>query len=367
MYIENKVSDSESKQYHFPDIYFQDITEIHNNKEFSVKRKYAGLYTVFINIIEEKTQNCRISFSGVFPRMTYICKNYDFSDTEIYHLNKFRIHCNRIRQNRDIPSYEDYLYDLKSLSDFIAKIYGRPIPENLKECLPHATRSITSADYAPDINIRITVSSWDKDFITGYTEDDNSVFVKIDYHKYAQNNDLDYITDLLAENTQLYLLNTKIEKNGIFCPEQIIYEPDYLLEISTIARCWKEYGDHPCNYLLEKISPARNTSAMLLGNLAGQFLDETINTQDLHENSYNNSIKRFFIKSALKIITCEESLKDFHHQAKEQMKNIRNFVEKIFPEIHNIERDKLILEPSFICKELGIQGRVDLLQDNYKI
>lgn len=367
MYIENKVSDSESKQYHFPDIYFQDITEIHNNKEFSVKRKYAGLYTVFINIIEEKTQNCRISFSGVFPRMTYICKNHDFSDTEIYHLNKFRIHCNRIRQNRDIPSYEDYLYDLKSLSDFIAKIYGRPIPENLKECLPHATRSIISADYAPDINIRITVSSWDKDFITGYTEDDNSVFVKIDYHKYAQNNDLDYIADLLAENTQLYLLNTKIEKNGIFCPEQIIYEPDYLLEISTIARCWKEYGDHPCNYLLEKISPARNTSAMLLGNLAGQFLDETINTQDLHENSYNNSIKRFFIKSALKIITCEESLKDFHHQAKEQMKNIRNFVEKIFPEIHNIERDKLILEPSFICKELGIQGRVDLLQDNYKI
>ena len=39
MYIENKVSDSESKQYHFPDIYFQDITEIHNNKEFSVKRR----------------------------------------------------------------------------------------------------------------------------------------------------------------------------------------------------------------------------------------------------------------------------------------------------------------------------------------
>ena len=115
-------------------------------------------------------------------------------------------------------------------------------------------------------------------------------------------------------------MNTKIEKNGILCPEQIIYEPDYLLEISTIARCWKEYGDHPCNYLLEKISPARNTPAMLLGNLAGQFLDETINTQDLHENSYNNSIKRFFIKSALKIITCEESLKDFHHQAKEQMK-----------------------------------------------
>ena len=128
---------------------------------------------------------------------------------------------------------------------------------------------------------------------------------------------------MLAENTQLYLLNTKIEKNGIFCPEQIIYEPDYLLEISTIARCWKEYGDHPCNYLLEKISPARNTPAMLLGNLAGQFLDETINTQDLHENSYNNSIKRFFIKSALKIITCEESLKDFHHQAKEQYPEFR--------------------------------------------
>ncbi len=149
--------------------------------------------------------------------MTYICKNHDFSDTEIYHLNKFRIHCNRIRQNRDIPSYEDYLYDLKSLSDFIAKYTGDRFPKTYKECLPHATRSITPADYAPDINIRITVSSWDKDFITGYTEDDNSVFVKIDYHKYAQNNDLDYIADLLAENTQLYLLkHEKSKKTGFF-------------------------------------------------------------------------------------------------------------------------------------------------------
>lgn len=346
--------------------YLDDITEIHQNQELSVKEKYAQLYIVFINMIEDRTQHCRISFSGVFPRMTYICKTCSFSSAEIYHLNTFRIHCNKVGRNDMTPTEDDYRYDVKILTDSIAKIYNQAVPDSLKETLPHSNRAITFSGYAPVFHIRVTVLSWDKQYITGYTEDDNSVSVKIDYHKYAQNNDLDYITNLLTDNSQLYLLNTKIDENGIFCPDQIIYEPDYLIEISAIARCWKEYGHHPYNYLLEKVTPARNTSAMLLGNLAGQFLDEIINAQQ-QKTDYNDSIKRFFSKSALKVITCKENLREFHSQAKEQMRNIRNFVEEAFTDIHHIERDKLILEPSFICEELGIQGRVDLLQNDYKI
>ena len=347
--------------------YLNNIAEIHQNQDLPVKEKYAQLYTIFINMIEDRTQDCRISFSGAFPRMTYICKNRNFSNAEIYLLNTFRIHCNQVSRNQMTPTEDDYRYDVKTLSDSIAKIYNLPVPDSLKDTLPSSNRPVSVSHYTPNINLRVTVSTWDKNHITGYTEDNNSAFIKIDYHKYAHNNDLDYVTSLLTENSQLYLLNTKIDENGVFCPEQIIYEPDYLIEISAIARCWKEYGHHPYNYLLEKITPARNTSAMLLGNLAGQFLDEVINKQQQQECDYNDSIKHFFSKSALKIITCKENLQEFHSLAKEQMRNIRYFVEESFSDIHNIERDKLILEPSFICEELGIQGRVDLLQDDYKI
>ncbi|WP_455499085.1 AAA domain-containing protein [Coprobacter sp.] len=346
--------------------YFNNIAEINQNQEISVKEKYAQLYIVFVNIIEDKTQHCRISFSGTFPRMAYICKECNFSDTEIYHLNTVRIHCNKVNRNDMTPTEEDLLYDIKALADSIAKIYNLSIPDNLKKILPVSNRAISIYNYTSNINLRVTVSTWDENYMTGYTEDENSALIKIDYRKYAHNNDLDYITNLLTENCQLYLLNIKIDEHRFFCPDQIIYEPDYLIEISAIARCWKEYGHHPYNYLLEKITPARNTSAMLLGNLAGQFLDETINTQQ-KDTDYNNSIKRFFTKSALKIITCKDDLREFHSQAKEQMKNIRNFVQELFPYIHNIERDKLILEPSFVCEKLGIQGRVDLLQDDYKV
>ncbi len=367
MCVEDKTSGIQPEENDFSDIYFQDITEIHNNRDFSVKKKYACLYSVFTHMIEEETRNCHISFSGIFPRMAYVCKNRDFSGIDIYRLNKFRIHCNKTRRNQYTPSDEEYLADLKTLTDFIARIYKKAVPERLKKDIPETIRIDGIPGNVSNKEIRITVSTWDKDFITGYTEGDNAVLVKVDYHKYAPNDDLSYLTDLLSENAQLYLLDTRIGENGILCPEQIIYEPDYLLDISAIARCWKEYGHHPCNYLLEKLSPARNTSAMLLGNLAGQLLDEIVNTPNYQESNYKDSIKRFFAKSALKIITCKEDLSDFHHQAKEQMKNIRNFVTNSFPEIHHIEPDKLILEPSFICEKLGIQGRVDLLQDNYRI
>lgn len=59
---------------------------------------------------------------------------------------------------------------------------------------------------------------------------------------------------------------------------------------------------------------------------------------------------------------------NFHEQAQAQMMNIRSFVHDVLP--HNIQafdKHNTLLEASFICEQLGLQGRVDMLQKDFKV
>ena len=347
---------------------FQEILQLLDDRLASLSEKYNRLYALFIRMLEEQTLHTGISFSGPFPRMTYVCKDHDFSETELYRLNRFRVHCLEAMRNHESPEYRVFLYDVKALAQSAAHIYGEPVPDELAAKLPHrdAPVEFQSAFTGARRNLRLVVDSWDEQMIQGYVEGEEAVLVRVEYHAQAVDEDLCYIRKLLEAGTQLFLLDVKTTPDGVLQPKQIIYEPDYLVDISSIAACWKEYGHQPYNNLLRKLMPAANTPAIQLGNLAGQFLDEAINNRSGKPINYNDSIKHFFNHSALELITCGD-LQDFHHEARQQLQNIERFVGEVFAGVHHIKPEELILEPSFICEELGLQGRVDLLQNDYRV
>ena len=347
---------------------FQEILQLLDDRLASLSEKYNRLYALFIRMLEEQTLHTGISFSGPFPRMTYVCKDHDFSETELYRLNRFRVHCLEAMRNHESPEYRVFLYDVKALAQSAAHIYGEPVPDELAAKLPHrdAPVEFQSAFTGAKRNLRLVVDSWDEQMIQGYVEGEEAVLIRVDYHAQAVDEDLCYIRKLLEAGTQLFLLDVKTTSDGVLQPKQIIYEPDYLVDISSIAACWKEYGHQPYNNLLRKLMPAANTPAIQLGNLAGQFLDEAINNRSGKPINYNDSIKHFFNHSALELITCGD-LQDFHHEARQQLQNIERFVGEVFAGVHHIKPEELILEPSFICEELGLQGRVDLLQNDYRV
>ena len=347
---------------------FQEILQLLDDRLASLSEKYNRLYALFIRMLEEQTLHTGISFSGPFPRMTYVCKDHDFSETELYRLNRFRVHCLEAMRNHESPEYRVFLYDVKALAQSAAHIYGEPVPDELAAKLPHrdAPVEFQSAFMGARRNLRLVVDSWDEQMIQGYVEGEEAVLVRVDYHAQAVDEDLCYIRKLLEAGTQLFLLDVKTTPDGVLQPKQIIYEPDYLVDISSIAACWKEYGHQPYNNLLRKLMPAANTPAIQLGNLAGQFLDEAINNRSGKPINYNDSIKHFFNHSALELITCGD-LQDFHREARQQLQNIERFVGEVFAGVHHIKPEELILEPSFICEELGLQGRVDLLQNDYRV
>lgn len=141
-----------------------------------------------------------------------------------------------------------------------------------------------------------------------------------------------------------------------------VVEPDVLVDISTIAACFQDYGHHPLAYLINRLKPSANTSSILLGNFAGTALDQIIHDP---EADFGDMLRTSFSEQALQFCTCEDfNPVKFKTDALRQVNNIRQAVDALFGEY---DRNKALLEPSFVCKALGLRGRVDLMTSDMRL
>ena len=141
-----------------------------------------------------------------------------------------------------------------------------------------------------------------------------------------------------------------------------VVEPDVLVDISTIAACFQDYGHHPLAHLINRLKPLSNTAPILLGNFAGTALDQIIHDPAA---DFGDMLRTSFSEQALQFCTCEDfNPAKFKTDALHQVNNIREAVDVLFDEY---DRDKALLEPSFVCKALGLRGRVDLMTSDMRL
>ena len=166
---------------------------------------------------------------------------------------------------------------------------------------------------------------------------------------------------------QLNLLDVTVDDNGVYTPSFIVLEPDYLLDISSLAECYKDYGSHPANYFLSRLVPIENARPLLLGNIANLFLDEWIYAGE-KEPDYTECMKKAFRQYPIELAACEElrnpqKEKEFAQDCRMHFEHIRETVQKTFLQPgYNLDKNDAVLEPSYICEALGIQGRLDYMQ-----
>ena len=141
-----------------------------------------------------------------------------------------------------------------------------------------------------------------------------------------------------------------------------VVEPDVLVDISAIAACFQDYGHHPLSYLINRLKPSANTQPILLGNFAGTALDRIIHNADAE---FGDMLRNSFCEQALLFCTCDDfQPAQFKADAQRQVANIREAVNDLFA-VYN--REKALLEPSFICRQLGLRGRVDLMTNDMQL
>ncbi len=212
--------------------------------------------------------------------------------------------------------------------------------------------------------LRVSVESWDEEHI--HATDPSGTSVEIDYGKDNPQllGDCHYLTEMLSEGTQLNIVCPH-DEDGLLRPELIVYQPDFLLDISSIASRFNDFGETPLLSLVKRFATNRSTRYSLLGDFASQLLDEEVHHK---KRPYAESIAEFFTHHALAMATCEGLSQDFHRDAMRQKKIIHRAISEDLPHMVGTYRsEEVVLEPSFVCEELGLQGRMDFLQTDFRL
>lgn len=208
--------------------------------------------------------------------------------------------------------------------------------------------------------IRITVTGRDDSLIYGKCAAGSGEEIRILY----SDGEWLYLKQLLHRGAQVNVVNPSFE-NGICHPGLIILEPDYLVEVTAVAGCFEEYGHRPLINLLHKIAPKENSKHIMLGNLAGQLLDCEVHTPP-ENNPYDAAYSRYIRQNAFDALTTD--IKGLQREGQLQKDNIHKALSAdMAGRTASYNREKVILEPSFFCEMLGLQGRMDFLQTDCRV
>lgn len=342
--------------------FFDDLIEIHNEQN-RTKDKYPKLRSLLERVCKDLTTNESVQFSNLFSRLNYVCEKTNLDRRKTFQINTLRINANNVLHSDFKPTQEDYLQNLKALCNALSHFYSIDIPRVLLSVLPKTDYYKPKQRQGKKYDrIRIEVSSTDEQYIYAFDEENPTEEpIKIKHHVSGINEEFNATVEKLWKGCQLNLIDVTVDEQGIYLPDLIILEPDYLLDISSLAECMKEYGKHPLNFVQSKFEPIKNTKHILLGNIANLFLDEFVNEKPTLPVVYNDSIKKAFKSAPFEFSTCEEIDTNFFQDTQIQFQNIKNVVNNVFPE-KSIDRENALLEPNFICEHLGVQGRLDFLQ-----
>lgn len=392
--------------------FYNTIAEIYNNEEIDNKEKSKILFNILQRISYAKTKNIKQIFANLYSRIEYICSQFNID-------NSIKIDIHRIKHDYTNHHYTqcDILFNIKTLVRLVSFCYNATIPKELQNIdEKHLDRTeiksigidnkgienkgiknteIDSKDIstqnADSINtqnlntinaknkytkgeifythIRISVLSFNDKSIIASVVDETCREIAVNYTETIY--DLSYIREYLHIGMQMNLLDVKIIDNH-YIPKYIILNPDYLINVSSIANNFENYGRSKFNYLVKELKERQPNYHLLLGNLADDMLDNTIHS-DANPYNYSDVLTSFLKSNVLEFMYCQtkNELSEFHAQAKIRMANIKSIISDLIYEIDLFEsvydKDKILLESSFISEILGITGRVDMIQNDFKL
>ena len=349
---------------------YLDLWTLCKDTERPLRHCYRSLRESFERIARERMQNVALQATDLAARINYLSAQFSLEDSVKNALHTFRLTSNDVMNRRKEPVADEFLRDVRSVVEAYQGILEVPVPKELDELLPKKMwkTPMKRAKLETIRRIRVCFEAADDEFLYVHPVDEVSEECwKVRYNMVGFNEEFsDGIADFWR-HAQLNLLDVRLNEDGTYTPSFIVLEPDYLIDISSLAECYRDYGSHPANYLMSRLVPIDNARPLLLGNIANLFLDEWIYAGG-EEPDYIACMKKAFRQYPIELAACEELLnseteKTFAKDCRMHFEHIRQTVRETFlAPGYNLDKNDAVLEPSYICEALGIQGRLDYMQ-----
>ena len=331
---------------------------------------YKQMRDLLERICRAQMQSSSLQMTDLSARISFIAAKTGLSVGEQNRLHTFRLTSNQILNRCLEPNREKLLRDVKTLAFLVRKLSGENIPDELYRLLPRADATYLVAPPACERVRRMRVCFQYADeqylYVTPLDEVSERPYL-VRYNIPQINEEFAETCKLLWQHAQMNLLDVAIDEAGILTPSFIVLEPDYLIDISSLAECFRDYGHHPGNYFLSRMQPIEYARPLLLGNIANLFLDEWIHAPN-EDIDYRTCMQKAFRRYPIELAACpdlrdREKERQFFDDCKLHFEHIRETVNDTFHTAgYELDKTDAVLEPSYICEALGLQGRLDYMQ-----
>jgi len=353
----NQESISQDVSTDVPGVY-NDLARIHSSG-MSAETKGLALRDIFMQIANkyamEKAPN--VTFTSLMTKIQYLCD----SNMELYrHVDQFRYRSNALAKGTITFSDGEYKEGFRAVCEFAEMLLLLPLPSILADwvaSIEYRKSFVESIDEREKISLKIVVEEYGKQYVIGRDIELGVLAKKIrlDLSKSGEAND--DLHHLLYENAVLLLVTPKKVDEHNWIASEVVLEPDRLLSPSTLGAL-TEFANPGLRYILTLFENTDDRQKYYLrGNLANQFLSDSISSTNI---SHDNSCKNFFRKNALSLTTACLSQK-WRAEAMANYTNIKQIINREIPKTYGVCPDDWLIETPFVSPTLGLSGRMDLI------
>ncbi len=353
---------------------FDDLIAIDENPTLSLSGKIRRHRASLEQCCKILSRDDALTFSNLFGRLEYVCNKKQLTSAQKSRLHQFRIAANKVSQNKTQPTDNDYFRGLKILAQAYGWFFGVEVPAEIKKL--YESRQIGEGERKtyhinPDgfRGMVLSIDTKNKELTVQPDLAGEVPPVIARYNVEGVNDEMTSSVELMEPGWQVQFLETHREESGKVVPGIIVLEPDYLIDVTSVAKCFQNIqGRHVRAFELFFIgrSEVRKLSkAIHKGNVANLFFDELLNEQPAKPVDFRQILMNSFRIFPLPYTSLSDINKEYFEELEVQFNNLKRVVDDDFRKGDHrpIDRGRSNLEVFLMSPELGLQGRMDLFDE----
>lgn len=310
-----------------------------------------------------------VRFPTLFSRIEFLCRKNQLKTHERLHLQNFRVHSH---PHSEHTFTEENLRDvLRSMISLVHRSQLSEIPDDLR--LGEASRFDPPKRHLPRIpavrGLVTEVKSTVVAVMAEHEELQEELLLRRSAHPSCDGMQSSFSMLKEGDTVSLIGLSPDGELENHWVATHIVYEPDYLIDVSGLAECFQRLAGKAVNnhalWFINRFSSRESSVPLFMGNLVNGFLDELV-----HGGEDAPDFKQLFAQSFasfpleyLQLFPEDQALVAFmKEKAAPQYHNLHRVCRNDLPTLRPpVQLPGPLIEAAFMSPELGIQGRLDLL------